>query len=60
MCILQVSFVFTNQVDGKLVPVESVARSAPHQLNGIAAHGDKWGKPILLVNPENNPYLARI
>ncbi|RLN09840.1 DNA repair and recombination protein RAD54 [Panicum miliaceum] len=37
----EVSFVFTNQVDGKLVPVESVARSAPHQPNGIAAHGDK-------------------
>ena len=41
MCILQVSFVFINQVDGKLVPVEPVARSAPHQPNGIAAHGDK-------------------
>ncbi|CAL4967142.1 unnamed protein product [Urochloa decumbens] len=40
----EVSFVFTNQVDGKLVPVESMApRSAPHQPNpnGIAANGDK-------------------
>ncbi|CAN6245995.1 unnamed protein product [Urochloa humidicola] len=37
----EVSFVFTNQVDGKLVPVESMApRSAPHQPNGIAANGD--------------------
>jgi len=41
MCILQVSFVFTNQVDGKLVPVESMVRSAAHQQNGIAATGEK-------------------
>lgn len=40
-CILQVSFVFTNQVDGKLVPVESTVRSAAHQQNGRAATGDK-------------------
>lgn len=41
MCILQVSFVFTNQVDGKLIPVESMVRSAAHQQNGIAATGEK-------------------
>ncbi|KAK3155362.1 hypothetical protein QOZ80_2BG0202260 [Eleusine coracana subsp. coracana] len=37
----EVSFVFTNQVDGKLVPIESVARSATHESNGIAATGEK-------------------
>ncbi|AQK75165.1 DNA repair and recombination protein RAD54 [Zea mays] len=37
----EVSFVFTNQVDGKLVPVESMVRSAAHQQNGIAATGEK-------------------
>jgi hypothetical protein len=35
-CILQVSFVATNQVDEKLVPIESVARSITHEPNGVA------------------------
>jgi DNA repair and recombination RAD54-like protein len=52
MHILQVSFVFTNQVDGKLVPVESMARSAPHQPNGIAANG---GKEAGKTNSPNKP-----
>ncbi|OEL32000.1 DNA repair and recombination protein RAD54 [Dichanthelium oligosanthes] len=30
-----------DEVDGKLVPVESMARSAPHQSSGMAANGDK-------------------
>lgn len=38
---MQVSFVFTNQVDGKLVPIESVARSATHESNGVAATREK-------------------
>ncbi|XP_066319606.1 DNA repair and recombination protein RAD54-like isoform X1 [Miscanthus floridulus] len=37
----EVSFVFTNQVDGKLVPVESMVRSAAHQQNGIVDTGEK-------------------
>jgi hypothetical protein len=41
ICILQVSFVFTNQVDGKLVPMESVERSATHEPNEVAATGEK-------------------
>lgn len=41
MCLLQVSFVFTNQVDGKLVPVESMVRSTAHQPNGVTASGEK-------------------
>jgi hypothetical protein len=36
ICILQVSFVFTNQVDGKLVLIESVERSATHEPNEVA------------------------
>uniref|UniRef100_A0A453PNG7 Helicase C-terminal domain-containing protein n=2 Tax=Aegilops tauschii subsp. strangulata TaxID=200361 RepID=A0A453PNG7_AEGTS len=37
----EVSFVFTNQVDGKLVPVESMVRSTAHQPNGVTANGEK-------------------
>lgn len=52
MCILQVSFVFTNQVDGKLVPVESMTRLTTHQPNGVTASGEKGvGK----INSPNKP-----
>ena len=44
MCTLQVSFVFTNQIDGKLVPVESMVRLTTHQPNGTAASGEKAAK----------------
>ncbi|GJM86938.1 hypothetical protein PR202_ga02842 [Eleusine coracana subsp. coracana] len=37
----EVSFVFTNQVDGKLVPIESVERSTTRESIGIAATGEK-------------------
>jgi DNA repair and recombination protein RAD54 and RAD54-like protein len=31
-----------NQVDGKLVPIESVERSTTHEPNEVAATGEKW------------------
>ncbi|KAM0926961.1 hypothetical protein ACQ4PT_003108 [Festuca glaucescens] len=37
----EVSFVFTNQIDGKLVPVESMVRLTTHQPNGMTASGQK-------------------
>ncbi|KAG8072506.1 hypothetical protein GUJ93_ZPchr0006g44886 [Zizania palustris] len=37
----EVSFVFTNQVDGKLVPVESMARPATHQKNEMTVSAEK-------------------
>ncbi|KAF8779903.1 hypothetical protein HU200_002172 [Digitaria exilis] len=49
----EVSFVFTNQVDGKLVPVESMARSACHQPNGIAASANRD------EGPGKQPFLGK-
>ncbi|KAM0895634.1 hypothetical protein ACQ4PT_023723 [Festuca glaucescens] len=37
----EVSFVFTNQIDGKLVPVESMVRLTTHQPYGMTASGQK-------------------
>lgn len=42
----EISFVFTNQVDGKLVPVEPVARSATHQPNVMTSTGEKGERKI--------------
>ncbi|KAJ1256270.1 hypothetical protein BS78_K054500 [Paspalum vaginatum] len=42
----EVSFVFTNQVDGKLIPIESMARSAIHQPNGMTDTGEKGVQKI--------------
>jgi hypothetical protein len=57
---LQVSFVATNQVDEKLVPIESVARSITHEPNGVAGVEKKLGKSLLQANLESNPYFERI
>uniref|UniRef100_A0A0D9VLE4 DNA repair and recombination protein RAD54 n=1 Tax=Leersia perrieri TaxID=77586 RepID=A0A0D9VLE4_9ORYZ len=37
----EVSFVFTNQVDGKLVPVESMARPGIHRTNQMTVSAEK-------------------
>jgi len=42
----EVSFVFTNQIDGKLVPVESMVRLPTHQPNGMKASGEKEAPKI--------------
>jgi DNA repair and recombination RAD54-like protein len=43
---LQVSFVFTNQIDGKLVPVESMVRLQTHQPHGMKVSGEKEAPKI--------------
>ncbi|WVZ73525.1 hypothetical protein U9M48_021822, partial [Paspalum notatum var. saurae] len=48
----EVSFVFTNQVDGKLIPIESMARSATHQPNGMT---DTREKGVQKINSPRKP-----
>ncbi|KAL6912084.1 hypothetical protein ACP4OV_000889 [Aristida adscensionis] len=56
----EVSFVFTNQVDGKLVPIESVARSATHQPNGTSATGaNRVGKTSSPSKPGRQSLLGQ-
>ncbi|XP_062221914.1 DNA repair and recombination protein RAD54 [Phragmites australis] len=56
----EVSFVFTNQVDGKLVPIESRVQSATHQPNGTAATGEKEvGKIISPIKPGRQSSLGK-
>ncbi|CAM0943959.1 unnamed protein product [Alopecurus aequalis] len=42
----EISFVFTNQIDGKLVPVESMVRLTTHQPNGTTTSGVKEAAKI--------------
>uniref|UniRef100_J3LHD5 DNA repair and recombination protein RAD54 n=2 Tax=Oryza brachyantha TaxID=4533 RepID=J3LHD5_ORYBR len=46
----EVSFVFTNQIDGKLVPVESIARPATHRTNEMTVSAEK---DVGKINPSN-------
>ncbi|XP_072952965.1 DNA repair and recombination protein RAD54 [Typha angustifolia] len=46
----EVTFVFTNQVDGKLVPVESVPRSTAQQLN--EPEGDRGKDENMIFSPQ--------
>jgi len=63
--LMQVTFVFTNQVDGKLVPVESAVRSTNQQLateNGhIKEERKVLSSPLLGKNsPESSQNFTRI
>jgi DNA repair and recombination RAD54-like protein len=52
---LQVSFVFTNQVDGKLVPIESKPKPSPRVL-GIKGNESRLNDK---ENLDQNPKLSR-
>ena len=60
MCILQVSFVFTNQIDGKLVPVESMTRLTTHQPNGTTTSREKEAVKIISQRkPGRQPLIGK-
>uniref|UniRef100_A0A0E0CRV4 DNA repair and recombination protein RAD54 n=1 Tax=Oryza meridionalis TaxID=40149 RepID=A0A0E0CRV4_9ORYZ len=48
----QVSFVFTNQINGKLVPVESMARAATHRTHEVTVSAEK---EVGKINSSNVP-----
>ncbi|BAF10121.2 Os02g0762800 [Oryza sativa Japonica Group] len=52
----QVSFVFTNQIDGKLVPVESMARAATHRTHEVTVNAEK---EVGKINSSNVPGTER-
>ncbi|EEC74047.1 hypothetical protein OsI_09041 [Oryza sativa Indica Group] len=52
----EVSFVFTNQIDGKLVPVESMARAATHRTHEVTVNAEK---EVGKINSSNVPGTER-